>query len=305
MCGSVLGVVLGCSVAGMALAESGLTIGVQLDYRVDNLGWSIAGDINGQNPNVLSELQWRSLQTPRIKLSMEAYLADFYIRGGLAYGVVVTGKNQDSDYYYDDRRGEFSRTNNAGGGELADVSIGFGRKFDTTDRGGKASSYFMPVFGYSIHTQGLRLANAFQTIPATGAFPGLNSRYDAEWQGGWVGLVFGGKNIQTDTEIEMSLIYHRVDYQAEANWNLREDFAQPKSFEHLAKGAGFSFSLNGRSPIDYSANWFWLFGIDYGRWQTQAGLDTTYFSDASTEITRLNRVSWQSSAINFGLELRM
>lgn len=71
------------------------------------------------------------------------------------------------------------------------------------------------------------------------------------------------------------------------------------------RGHGFTLSLNGHSPVDYSKNWFWIFGIDYGRWETRAGLDVTYFSDGSTEQTRLNEVNWESSAINFGLELRM
>lgn len=287
------------------MAESGLSTALQLGYRSDNLDWNIAGDINGETPDVLSELQWSHLQVSQLKLSMEVFQADFYLRGNLSYGEIINGENRDSDYLFDDRRGEFSRTNNAVGGELADASVGVGRKFDTSDGRGKFSSYIMPMLGYSIHSQNLQITDGFQTLPATGAFPGLDTNYETEWQGAWVGLVFAEENTQTDLEIEMSLIYHAVDYQAEADWNLREEFAHPKSFEHLASGHGFTLSLNGRSPVDSSKSLFWVFGIDYGRWQTRAGLDVTYFADASTEITRLNKVNWESSVINFGLELRM
>ncbi|HHJ80508.1 MAG TPA: hypothetical protein ENJ65_02625 [Candidatus Tenderia electrophaga] len=302
---SVLGIVLGCCAAGMAAAESGLSTTLQLGYRVDNLDWNIAGNLSGQQPNVLSELRWSDLQAPQLKLAVSAHLAGFEVRGRLAYGVIVKGDNQDSDYASDDRGGEFSRTNNAGGGELADASLGLGRKFYTSNGKGKLSSYFMPMLGYAIHIQDLQLSDAFQTIPATGAFSGLNSRYDAEWQGGWVGLVMGEANMETGFEVELSLIYQRVDFQAEADWNLRDDFAHPKSFEQLARGDGFSLSLNGRVPVADAKNQFWIFGFDYGRWQTSAGLDTTYFADGSNDTTRLNRVRWQSSAINLGLEWRM
>lgn len=189
MCRSILGVVLGCGVTGLAVAGSSLSTALQLGYRVDNLDWNIAGDINGQNPSILSELQWTRLQTPQFKLSIDANLTGFYLRGNLSYGEVVKGDNQDSDYFYDNRNGEFSRSNNAGGGELADVSVGLGRKFDTSDRRRKFSSYLMPMLGYSIHMQDLQTTDAFQTIPADGAFPGLDSDYDAEWQGAWLYLV--------------------------------------------------------------------------------------------------------------------
>jgi len=305
MCKSILGLVFGCAVPVMTLADSGLSTALQLGYRADSLDWTIAGDINGQNPNVLSELQWTDLQIPQVKLDVDAYLSNFYLRGKLAYGEIHSGDNQDSDYLFDNRNGEFSRSNNAAAGEVADASIGFGYRFDTSDRGSKFSSYFMPMLGYSIHNQDLQTTDGFQTFPATGAFAGLNATYDTEWDGVWVGLVFGEANTQTDLALELSMIYHDVDYQAEADWNLRPDFAHPKSYEHLATGHGFTLSLNGRKPIDYSKHWFWAFGIDYGRWQTRVGLDQTYFSDGSTIQTRLNRVNWESAAINLGLELRM
>jgi len=313
---SVLGVVLGCSVSTVVMAETGMSTALQLGYRVDNLDWNIASDLTGQaTPNIVSELEWTSLQIPQAKLDVDAYLDRFYLRGNFAYGEVERGDNQDSDYYGDNRTVEFSRSNNnAKGGEVADASIGFGYKFDTSDAGSKFNSYFMPMFGYSIHTQDMKMTDAVQTVesnvtPPLGPFAGLNSTYDAEWQGTWVGLIFGEVNTDTDLEIELSLIYHDVDYQAEADWNLRvgspNGFMHPKSYEHLADGHGLTLSFNGRSPFGHSKKWFWAFGLDYGRWQTNAGLTTFYIWDGSTAKQQLNEVNWESAAINLGLELRM
>jgi len=36
-------------------------------YRVDELDWNIAGDINGNNPNVLSELAWDDVESYQLK----------------------------------------------------------------------------------------------------------------------------------------------------------------------------------------------------------------------------------------------
>ena len=309
---SLLAMMFGCGVSGMVMADSGISTALQLGYRADSLDWNIASDLTGQaTPNIVSELQWTNLQIPLVSWDIDVYLADFYLRGNVAYGEIDSGNNQDSDYYGDNRTVEFSRSNNnAAGGEVADASIGFGYKFDTSDTSSKFRSYFMPMLGYSLHTQDMKMTDAVQTVesnvtPPLGPFPDLNSTYDAEWEGVWVGLIFGEQNTKTDMEIELSLIYHDVDYQAEADWNLRTDFAHPKSYEHMATGHGLSFSLDGRTPFRHSKRWFWAFGLDYGRWQTKAGLTTFYVSDGSTPQQQLNEVNWESSAINLGLELRM
>jgi len=301
---SVLGVVFGCAVSGAALADGGVATALQLGYRVDSLDFNISGDINGQNPNILSELEWTSLQIPQAKLDVDAWLKNVYLRGNFSYGKVSEGDNQDSDYALDNRTGEFSRSNNSAGGEVADASLGLGYKFDTSgDEGFR--SYVMPMVGYSIHTQDMEITDGFQVIPATGAFAGLNSSYDAEWQGAWAGLVIGEESVALDMMLELSLIYHQVDYEAEANWNLRADFAHPKSYEHLADGHGFTLSLNGRSAFGNSKRWFWAFGLDYGSWKTKTGLDRTFFSNSTIGTTQVNEVNWESAAINLGLELRL
>ncbi len=56
-----------------------------------------------------------------------------------------------------------------------------------------------PLLGYSYHEQNLNITDGNQTIPDSGSFPGLNSSYDTEWQGPWIGfdLRFKAREIKT------------------------------------------------------------------------------------------------------------
>ena len=61
-------------------------------YRIDELDWNIAGDINGNNPNILSELTWDDLEVYQIKLQNKTIIRKtFYLKGSLAYGRIVGG----------------------------------------------------------------------------------------------------------------------------------------------------------------------------------------------------------------------
>ena len=79
-------------------------------YRVDDLNWNIAGDINGNNPNIISELTWDDLESYQLKFQGRLVWPNLIaLRGSLAYGWLFDGKNQDSDYSGDNRTFEYSR----------------------------------------------------------------------------------------------------------------------------------------------------------------------------------------------------
>ncbi len=78
-------------------------------YRSDDLDWNIAGDINGNNPNVLSELTWDDVESYQVKLQGSIVWPNIIaLRGYANYGWVFDGDNQDSDYLGDNRTFEFS-----------------------------------------------------------------------------------------------------------------------------------------------------------------------------------------------------
>lgn len=265
-------------------------------YRVDELQWSIAGDINGCCPNILSELTWSDISSYNVKAAYNFYEGQFlYGRASLDYGFIFSGNNQDSDYLEDNHNAEFSRSNNnSDSGYVLDGTAGIGYRIRSV-RGGVE---LIPMIGYSYHKQNLTITDGFQTIPETGAFSGLDSSYRARWQGPWIGtdIHYATKQWALLTKLE----YHLADYYAYANWNLRDDFEHPVSYEHWADGSGFVFALDG----DYKLNDRWSFvgTLDAQYWKATSGLDRTYFSDGTSSDTRLNQVVWDSYAALVGLK---
>lgn len=285
--------VLSLPLAAVAKDGVGYDVGVEYDlgagYRTDDFDWNIASDITGtQTPNILSELTWSDLNIFQVEVGVKAHVERVYARGSLDYGWILDGDNQDSDYLGDNRTLEFSRSNNdAGDGNVLDASVGIGYKIIDN------KLMVAPLVGYSYHNQDLRIQNGFQTIPPLGPFPGLNSSYDAEWDGPWVG-VDASVTASERLDLFASFEYHWADYEAEANWNLRADFAHPVSFRHEADGKGIIISAGaGYSPGEH---WSVRASGKYMDWETDPGIDRVFFSDGSQAQTRLNEVNWESLA---------
>ena len=274
-------------------------------YRSDNLEWNIAGDVSGNNPNILSELTWEDLGIFQLKIDNVTIFRDIYFRGAVAYGWIMTGDVQDSDYLGDNRTLEFSRSNNsADDGNTLDATVGIGYQFSF----GSNFLSFIPLVGYSRYEQNLTVTDGNQTIPPTGPFAGLDSTYETEWTGPWVGadLVFRmphEKKYFEKFSFQVGLEYHWADYYAEADWNLRTDFAHPKSFEHDADGSGWIVSADW--DIFITRQLGFKMSVNYQAWDTDPGIDRTFFSDGTTIVTRFNEVNWDSYAIMFGIVYRL
>ncbi len=105
-------------------------------YRSDDLDWNIAGDINGNNPNVLSELTWDDVESYQVKLQGSVVWPNIIaFRGYANYGWIFDGDNQDSDYLGDNRTFEFSRSNNSTDDDYvwdASLAIGYPFRFGQT-----------------------------------------------------------------------------------------------------------------------------------------------------------------------------
>ncbi len=279
--------------ASPAFGKDAYNLTLSTGLRSDKFDWNIAGDTGGANPNVLSELTWRDLDIYQIKGKLAVETNRVYIRGSVAYGLIYNGVNQDSDYNGDNRTLESSRSNNrADDGSVWDVSGGVGYVFRLTPSS-RATLDLIPLAGFSYNKQNLTITDGFQTIPATGPFPGLNSTYEARWTGPWAGvdLIYRFDRLTLSGTFE----YHVASYYAEADWNLRTDFAHPKSFEHTANGTGVVASLGG----NYSLSKEWAVGgsFDYQDWRAEDGTDRTFLSDGSIAETKLNEVNWTSEAL--------
>lgn len=267
---------------------------VGLSSRTNQLNWNIAGDLSGQNPNILSELTWTDIQTLGLDLNTKMALNDrLFATGLLSYGWIYRGTNQDSDYYGDNRTDEFSRSNNnASKGNILDTSIALGYRFIKTDQ------WLISGFlGYSSFNQYLWITDGHQTVsvkppfpfpeppPVNSTFPNLNSSYIASWAGPWVGIT-ADCHISENLSINSNLGYHMANYNGKGYWNLRS-----LTFYHFAQGNGINLSLG----INYKFNDKWLAGLSLksGNWLTGPGTDIT----SGDGITRINQVNWSFSTI--------
>ncbi len=286
------------------LFETDLTFSA--GYRNDDLEWDIGGYYNGQYVNVLSELTWDDIESFQVKFQGSLLIPNIIAFRGIAnYGWIFDGDNQDSDFEGDDRTQEFSRSNNnADDGEVWDVSLAVGYPL----RWGRfVVGTITPLVGYSHHEQNLEMSDGYQTIPPTGSFPGLDSSYDAEWEGPWIGIDLSFRAAELKTfahrfETFFSFEYHWADYDAEADWNLRDDFQHPKSFEHDTDGDGWI--IRGGFNLVFQRHVALNFNFDYQDWDTDSGTDKIFFANGNTAKTRLNEVTWTSYSLGLGLSVR-
>lgn len=277
-------------------------------HRNAELNWNIAGTLAGTAPNVLSELKWHDLQIAEINAAAEVRVGKHVLlRGRGGYGAVVEGKNQDSDYEGDNRTLEFSRSNNKGGGHLAETSASLGYRLWWYDSSAGHYARFIPQIGYAWRRHYLNINDGRQVIPveAAGPIPGLDSSYDAEWKGPWLGLTLD-MDASERTRLTLEVEYHFVNYYAEANWNLRDDWAHPVSFVHEANGTGVVAAI----AITHELSKRWSLGgrLESQHFTTDPGIDiinsVTQSGTVQQLSTRLNEAEWQSLAVNVGVTLR-
>lgn len=266
-------------------------------YRTDDLYWNIAGNLQGSNPNILSELTWEDVEIYQLKIKGKWDVGDdgtlpftTFVKGEFGYGWIVDGKNQDSDYEGDNRTLEFSRsTGSTDGDDVIDLSFGFGFSFHFLQN--KLS--LSPVFGISYNEQNLNISDIVQTIPASGPLAG-SSTYKTEWKG-----LLAGFDIEYLFTKKFSLFgsieYHWGDYEGEGNWMLRPEFAHPRSFVHEDDYTGISFV--GGASYYFTPNWSFGINVSYLKWKTDVGLDRVFLADGRTIDTQLNKVNWESSAV--------
>ena len=267
------------------------------DYSRGRFNWNIAGNLAGSNPNILSELTWYDLDIAQVTAIAQVTIKDRLVlaaRG--AYGAIVNGKNQDSDYNGDNRTQEFLRSNSKGSGSIGEAGLGVGYHYLMYATWLERYVQVTPMVGYARNLQYLKITDGQQTIPASAPLANLDSSYDAEWSGPWLGVklkldagAYGTVFINTE--------YHRADYYAEANWNLRGDFVHPVSFKHIAQGSGLVFSLALSHVV--TRRWEVLARLGAQFWHADPGTDTLYVIDTTTKqlqpaVTRLNEVNWRS-----------
>jgi hypothetical protein len=279
-----------------------LTLGAGV--RRETMRFAIASDITGtQTPNILSELEWK---VPMAELRLDAgwtHRSGFALEGRFAWAHGIDGgRVRDSDYLFDNRAGEFSRSYaDPDESNANDVSLGAGWRLRFGRRAEVAA-----LAGYALYRQEFRMQNGRQAVSAfgwpmpLGAFAGLDSHYSTDWRGPWLGLA-GSAQLHDTLALHGGIKYHRFSYRAEADWNLRDDFAHPVSFRHRGKGDGWEARLGTRWRVAPGQE----LSLDFARrrFGIEGGLDTPYFADGSSMTLRLNEARTGMWSLGLGYRI--
>ena len=276
--------------------------------RKAELRWNIASDASGsKTPNILSELTFADLSLSEVQAGVDVTFnygrfKDFTVEASIKAGNNSGGMVTDSDYDGDDRTDEYSRSeSNPEGSTTIDGKLLLGYQIQWSN-----NIFVTSLVGYSFNQQSLRMKEGVQILDTRAAAlslgpfsSSLNSRYEATWNSAVLGIdaQYRGQKHQLGLRWEFFL----SDYYAEANWNLRSDFAHPKSFSHWAQGNGNNIEVSYQYNVTAFFSLWASFRIE--NWETNEGDDVVYFSDGTKAGTQLNEVIWESSTSTAGFSL--
>lgn len=308
---SVLGAISGAEAATKPwLQFPGATQPVEFAFgggygtRSGDLKWNINGGTGG--PNILSELSYQGLEFTEYRTYASlnfntGALKNWRVETSFSSGEASRGEVFDSDYDSDNRQDEYSRSvSSAVGSETTNFEASAGYRFHPSH-----GITLTPKLGFAYNTQFLKMTDGEQLLYTRsggvrlGDFDNeLNSHYTTRWMGGFAGLTAG---IETESHaLNVGYKLHMAQYQAEANWNLREDFQHPKSFEHTAFGMANVLELN--YQWRWNDNWSANARAFREAWSTEPGDDTVYLSDGTRAGSQLNEVKWDSSGYDLSLQ---
>ncbi len=281
------------------------TTGIETGAENASFKWSIASALDqNTTPNILSELSYDSLiiRKQRFFLTLQRDQQWRY-HVSSEFGLIDDGVIRDSDYDGNHRTGEYSRSlSDAKGSKIYELDAIIGYNIIN-----QLNFNVEAQFGFSWKHQSFRKREGEQVISSPGrtlspgSIEGLDSRYAAHWFGPSIGVqprFTYGKH-----EFSFTQHFYLSQYYAEADWNLRSDFAHPKSFEHNANGYGSSTKIaylwSYNEHLDLNLN------VQWENWRTKDGTDTLFFANGSSVDTRLNETRWKTQGISVGLDWKL
>ncbi|MBS1605138.1 MAG: hypothetical protein JST42_20915 [Bacteroidetes bacterium] len=264
----------------------GVTVAVTGGYQRQDLRWSIAGNSSGTSPNVYSELKWKGVGMVEEGLDVSWKVwKDWVIVAGGSRASTVGGRVTDMDYGADDRRDViYDQAFSANKGYAYTLFFGLGYAWRVGPR-----LVLTPVAGYGLSGQRFSITDG-----------GLLDSYYRTWWNGFGGRFRGEWKIDARWVILFLAGYRQVNYRAEGDWNLIQNFSHPVSFRHRADGYG----LEGRLGARYGLGRVVLFVVgDCAGWTTGKGVDDLYLASGRTSQTRLNEVALYESGVSAGVRI--
>ncbi|HTD99668.1 MAG TPA: hypothetical protein VK668_10280 [Mucilaginibacter sp.] len=258
-------------------------------YQREDFHWSIAGDINGKNPNIYSELKWKAIAGPRYDLALQWNIWNsFLLLGNYSRSSITSGTSNDTDYSGDNRTAPvYNQDFSSNKGSTSAWSAGIGYMLI------KNKIFCLsPYLGYGINQQ------TYYLLGSNGNFNNLNTTYKTHSQGPFLKVISAIK-VANKLKVAADLTYSQVIYRAAADWNLIETFQHPVSFRHSANGYGMDADAKlvySITPL-LSAN----IGAAYFHWETGTGTDQLYLTTGETDKTQLNEVVRNGFRVQLGL----
>lgn len=270
-------------------------LGITYGYGIDTLDyrWSVSGNIYGTSPNIMSELSWNNLQGNAHHLGLEFIASSGWMgRSTLQMNEFNQGGQvQDSDYLYDNRTGEFSRSFSLpNGSNSQDLTLLAGHKLSLNE---SQNISITPIIGISRNLTELRMVSGKQTIPASTSYPNLDNRYRAQFDAILAGVEACWWMTPT---LGLDLKWHHawLNYHAEADWNLRTDFQHPVSFYHDGKGSDNRWTIGLLGRINNE--WQMELAYTFRQGSLQNGIDVVNLSNGSQQRTLLKEVEWSTTS---------
>lgn len=284
----------------------GASWGASLGYRHVSLDFNIG--FPGGAPDVLSELEYDAEMT-ELRVNGDWRAANgLTVTGEAAYAYGFSGDVRDSDYAFDGRQGEFSRSNARTHGSTS-RRLAFGAGWRVPLPNNRIG--VTPLAGYTYQDQDWRSRHGRQTVSEPGLVGGINvppvgwrlsgldSHYKPRWHGPWLGVQLDA-NLARQFDLRFGLKHQWSRYYAEGEWNLREDLRKT-SFKHHGDSRGWQTEIG--------ALWRFLpnnaiaFTLDWGKQRLTNGSDRKFFTDGTTTKIRLNEVNAESWAASLGYRM--
>ncbi len=253
-----------------------LQLSVSAGRQVEDFNWSIAGNISGQSPNVLSELKWKNVGGFGYSAALQwNFWRKLVLTGGYTRVAVSSGNVSDIDYTADNRtQPNYNQNFSDNKGYTSAWFAGAGYALINNNR-----LSLTPFAGYGGNRQSLYI------VDLTGQFPDLNSSYDAQWKGPFLEVKSAVK-IWRGLKLAADATYSQVVYSAQGDWNLISQFRHPVSYRHSAKGYGVNAGANLVYKI--TPNIAVNAGYSYFNWETGNGTDQLYLSSGQVDKTQMN-----------------
>jgi len=270
-----------------------LILSAYADFKNENLQWSIAGNSNGQNPNILSEVSWKNLKTRGAGLDIQANIwSGLSFKGKYQHGYIYAGNATDTDYAQDNKTNPtYHASLNSNQGDINSYFAGLSYLLIIYHR-----LSFSPYAGYTKNKQSLLLKSNDNSSQINEKK--LNSTYTTNWTGTEIGLD-ADMAVNNWINFKVGLSYAQVRYAASADWNLIDAFAHPLSFSHRANG--YQTNLNLQTAFQVLPQFSVFIRGNYLHRETGTGTDQLFLADGQNVISQFNGAKGNSKGIGLGI----